>query len=1131
MFTHLHLHTDFSLLDGVLQINPLIEKIKNSGMKACAITDHGNMYGAFKFHSYMKAAELKPIIGCEIYISPRSMFSKEFGTDNKYYHMVLLAKNLQGYKNLIKIVSKAHMEGYYYKPRVDFDVISAHSEGLIALSGCLSGVISKHLNNNEPKQARENLEKYATLFKDNFYIEIQRNGMEIQEKVNEQLLSLAKEYKLPIVATCDAHFLNKEDYELQEVLWGIRDGKTLDDPTRAKLDSQEFYVKTPEEMEAMFKDLPEAIENTQKIADQIEDFELKFGRIEPVFKDLPEGVTAGEMLRKLTFDNAPEKYGELTEELKNRLDYELKVIDDKGYNDYFLIVRAFIKFCRDNGIVVGIRGSACGSAIAYCVGITHVEPIGWELYFERFLNPERKSAPDIDIDIADERRDEVIQFAIDMFGEACVKQIGTFSKLQTRQAIRDIARVLGIDLTIADRLSKMVVIEFGKSKPIDYMIEHNKEFADIVNSTPELVRMTNIVRKLSGVHRGVSTHACGIIITPEPITEYCPIQRDAHGGGMGMTQYEMGDTEEVGLMKYDFLGLRNLSIIGKTVSMVERDRKVKVDLLKIPAHDNKAFKLIQAGHTVGVFQMEGEGMKKVVRSVKPETLEEISYVLAAYRPGPMQFIPEYVAVKDKKKEPEYLFPELIPILSITNGVITYQEQVIRIAVDIAGYTMGSADVLRKAMGKKKMDVMEKEKPIFIEGAVKKGFDKEAMEKLWEKLLQFANYGFNKAHSASYAYVTYWTAYLKANYPIEFMASILESDLENFNRVIIDMEECKRLGIQVLPPEVNKSNFFFKMEGDKNIRFGMGAIKNVGEEVVKAILEERDSNGEYLNLDDFLYRLANVKVNQKTIEYIIKAGIMDAWGSRESLIAALPNLFDKYKKEKEKESRGQFDMFMSSNGESTKNIKTATPLPAAEPFTAFQKLQWEKELLGLYMTSHPLAQFEDFFLEKKTVPIAEALKLKQGAVVILGGIITKIKRFTTKKNENMAFATLEDQTGTIDVVIFPRSYEVIKNELLPDVPILFAGRINIRDEEKTLIGEKGKALDPAKCASTFEGVTFRINELNTEEEIMSLKQAIRNNPGDLPVKVITYQDSARKVMILNNKIAVTDEIKVYIDRFS
>lgn len=1131
-FTHLHLHTEYSLLDGTIKIPALIEKLKASGMDACAITDHGVMYGAYKFYKMMKEAGLKPIIGCEIYVAPRDHHMKEAGIDNKYNHMVLLAKDLEGYKNLIKILSISHLEGFYYKPRIDVEHLRKYSKGLIATSACLGGVVAKDLLNGQYDKAKNNAIMYKEMFPDRFYIEIQRNGLKEQDDVNPQLLQVAEELSLPIVATCDAHYLDRDDSMIQEILWCIADGKTLDDPTRRSYGTQELYLKTSEEMEELFSDLPEALENTQKIKEQIEEFDITFGRVEPIFDELPEGENSETFLRKLTYEGAEKKYGKITRELQERIDFELSVINDKGYNDYFLVTRMFVKFCRDNGIVVGMRGSGCGSVVAYCTDITHLEPISWELYFERFLNPERNSPPDFDLDIADARRDEVIQFAIDHFGEENVKQIGTFSKLQTRQAIRDVSRVLGIDLKVADQLSKMVEILFGKARSIDYMIENNIEFADLINSSPELQRMAEIVRKIAGLCRGVSTHACGVVITPTPVSDYIPLQRDSKNEGIGMTQYEMFDLEPVGLMKFDFLGLRNLAVIGEALEKIKDTRGIDVDLMSVDPNDEDTFKIIQRGHTVGIFQLESEGMRKTIKGLKPATQEEICYLLAAYRPGPMQFIPEYISVKDGDKEAEYLMPELEPILRITNGVITYQEQVIRIAVDIAGYSMGAADMLRKAMGKKLMDVMEKEKPKFISGAVEKGFNQASVDALWERLLQFANYGFNKAHSASYALVSYWTGYLKAHYPLEFMAALLEGDLDNFDRVVIDLQECERLGIAVLPPDINLSDAKFTIEDEENIRFGMAAIKNVGEDVIHQIVKERKQNGPFLNFDDFLFRIVKKRIQKRTIEYLIQAGTMDTLGDRNQLIFNLSNLYERYKSEYQDAERGQFDLF--GNGEIKTHIETPTVLQDAEPTTVHQRLEWEKELLGLYLTSHPLDDLHDFFESKGVIQISRLIhEPPSRKIYIVGGIVANIKRITTKKGDYMAFLTVEDKTGSIEMVVFPSSYDELQDELQPNKPTLFAGRLNQRDNnEISFVLEKAKVVDEEKHGTNFQGITFKVTSKHSVEEINELKQYIREHPGDVPVKItIVDEDSSERSVYLDRPVQVDEQTEAYLKKFS
>ena len=1129
MFTHLHLHTEYSLLDATIRISDLVGKLQASGMNACAVTDHGNMYGIFKFQDAMKSAGLKPIIGCEIYIAPRSMQEKEYGIDNNYFHLVVLAKNYQGYKNLMKIVSVSNMDGFYYRPRIDFETLSKYSDGLIALSACLAGPVARPIMQNNVKLANENAERYAKLFKDNFYIEIQKNGMEEQDSTNVELIKIAKELNLPLVATCDAHYLNKEDAQIQEILWCISDGYTMEDPKRRRMPTNEFYVKTPEEMELLFKDIPEAIANTAKIADEIEIFDITFQRVETPYLDLPKGMTAKSYLKEITYEGAKKKYGDITKELESRIEYELEIIHSKGYDDYFLVVRDFIAFCRNNDIVVGMRGSGCGSVVAYSCDITDIEPVSWELYFERFLNPERPSPPDFDIDIADKRRGEVIEYTIKKYGAENVKQIGTFSKLQTRQAIRDVARVIGVDLQTADSLSKMVEIVFGKSKPIDYMIEHNPEFAEIINSSEKTKELANIVRKVSGLCRGVSTHACGILITPEPVVEYCPIQRDSHGGGMGMTQYEMFDIEPLGLMKYDFLGLRNLNIIGAALKKIEKQRGEKIVLRDIDPKDPKAFELLRSGHTVGLFQLESEGMKRTIRALKPESQEDICYILSAYRPGPMQYISEYVAVKEGKQDPDYIFPELEPVLSITKGVITYQEQVMKIAQIIAGYSLGKADILRRAMGKKKVEVMEAEKPVFVEGAKSRGFEGEKVEKLWDKLLQFANYGFNKAHSASYATIAYWTAYLKAYYPLEFMAALLEGDLEKFYRVIIDLKECERLGIDVLPPDINQSRYYFTTEGDRSIRFGLGGIKNVGDDLVQRIVEERDENGVYAHLDDFVHRVFE-SVSKKGIEYLIMSGTMDSFGGREALIEIFPEVYEKEKARRKSQEIGQIDIFSMDGGHSTQTVDQ-TPLPQKDKVDTGKILQWEKELLGMYFSSHPLDNLQEFFESRNVTPLTDVLENKKNnAVVILGVMVSKIRKITTKKGDVMAFLTIEDKTATTDAIIFPRVYQELKDSLEANKPILIAGRLNVRDGEKSVVVEKAKYIDETKHTSKFEGVTFKITAMHGEEEIAELKTFIENSQGDTAVRIIVNDGIESKKVVLSKKIMNDEECQKWMRRF-
>lgn len=1131
MFTHLHVHTEYSLLDGVNRIYPLVAKIKELGMKGCAITDHGNMYGVFKFYNEMKNNELKPIIGCELYIAPRSHHEKVMGIDNKYFHLTVLAKNLIGYKNLMKLVSIGNMEGYYFKPRVDTETLFKYSEGLIVLSGCLSGILSRRINNGHLNDAIDEAKKYKNVFKENFFIEIQRLNIPEQEKINEELLKISESLNIEAVATYDSHYLEKGDHNLQEILWAISDGKTLDDPTRRVINTKESYIKSETEALEDFKDRPDLIENTDKIFNMIEDYDITFGRLEPNYDDIPKGITPKEFLKQRVYEGAKEKYNEVTEDISKRIDYELEIIDDKGYNNYFLVVADFVKFCNENNIMVSARGSAVGSVVAYCMNIANIDPIKWGLFFERFLNPGRNSPPDVDLDLSDIRRQEVIKYAQEKYGKDNVKQIITFSKLQTRQAIRDVSRVLGIDLVTADKLSKLVKVEFGKTKPIDYMMEHNPEFAELVNSSDKTKEMAEIVKKIAGLARGVSMHACGVIIAPTPVVDYSPIQPDSKKEDVGMTQYEMSDIEPIGLLKLDFLGLRNLSIIDNALRKVERTTGQKLNLEKINTEDEKVYEQLESGHTIGVFQLEGDGMTKALMQIDPRNPEDICYLLAAYRPGPIQFIPDYVAVKKGEKKIEYLIPELEPILSVTNGVITYQEQVMKIAADIAGYTLSEADNMRRAMGKKKMDIMQAEMEKFIEGGKNKGFPEDKLKELSELLIKFANYGFNKSHAAAYAIISYNTAYLKTYYPLEYMAAMLEADLGRFDDVIKDTLECNRMGIKVLPPSINKSGLYFTVEDgqEKAIRFGMGSIKNVGGDIIKLLVKERDKNGFYISLDDLVFRMMPQKLQLKTCEYLIMAGAMDEWGDRQAMINVLPKIYEKAKKYNEMISQGQIDLFMGNSN--SKVTFPTTPLPQDVKTAVHQILHWEKDLLGLYFSSHPLDNLQEFFIKKNAKTIREIKAGKPNSLVILGCLITNVKRITTKKDERMAFLTVEDKTGSIDVLVFPRTYEELKDTFEANKPILIAGKLSFRDNNPSIILEKCMYVNEDKFSSNFKGLILKITPKHKEKEIKELKEYIIQNPGDTPVRVITSQKGETKTIDLRNGISITPEATSLIQRFS
>lgn len=1127
MFTHLHVHTEYSLLDGVNRIYPLVARIKELGMKGCAITDHGNMYGAFKFYTEMKNNELKPIIGCEMYIAPRSHHEKVMGIDNKYSHLTVIAKNLVGYKNLIKIVSIGHMEGFYFKPRIDWETLEKHSEGLIVLSGCLSGSVAKKLIEGNIDEAKKIASEYKRVFKENYFIEIQRLGIAEQEKINPDLIQIAHDLDIGLVATYDVHYAQKGDHKIQEVLWSIADGKTLDDPTRRIANTQNSYLKTEEEIAEDFKDLPEAIENTQKIFDMIEDFDITFGRLEPNYTGIPKGVTSKEYIKEKVLEGAKEKYEDLNKEVLDRIDYELGIINDKGYNNYFLVVADFVRFCNEKKIMVSARGSAVGSVVAYCLNIANLDPIKWGLYFERFLNPGRNSPPDVDLDLSDKRRFEVIQYAQEKYGHENVRQIITFSKLQTRQAIRDVSRVLGIDLVIADKLSKMVKVEFGKTKPIDYMMEHNSEFAELINSSEKTIEMASIVKKIAGLARGVSMHACGVIITPTPVTDYVPIQPDSKKEGIGMTQYEMGDIEPVGILKLDFLGLRNLSIIDTALRKIERTKGSPLNLEKVETHDDEVYKMLSDGHTIGVFQLEGEGMTKALIQINPHSTEDICYLLAAYRPGPIQFIPEYVAVKKGEKQAEYIIEDLKPILEVTNGVISYQEQVMRIVVDIAGYSLSEADNMRRAMGKKKMDVMLAEIEKFVEGGKKKGHDETKLKQLGDLLIKFANYGFNKSHAAAYAVISYYTAYLKAHFPLEYMAALLEADLGRFDDVIKDTLECERMGIKILPPSINKSGLYFNVE-DGNIRFGLGSIKNVGTDIVKNIAKEREEKGDYISIDDFIFRNIENKLQQRTIEYLIMAGTLDEFGDRQALITLVGPILERAKKYSQTLSLGQIDLFA---GDTNVVSFPASTVPKDIKTPIHQILIWEKELLGLYFSSHPLDSLKEFFMSKNVIQIKDVKNAKPNSLIILGCLITNVKRITTKKDERMAFLTVEDKTGSIDILVFPRAYEEVKDTFEPNKPMLIAGKLSVREDSIAVIFEKAMYVDQNKHSKEFDGIVLKITPKNKKTDISDLKKYIIENPGDTKVKIVTNEKGESKTIELRKGIQITDEGKRLLQIFS
>lgn len=1159
-FVHLHVHTEYSMLDGLNRIPKMVEYAKELGMNALAISDHGVMHGVYEFWKACKAAEIKPIIGCEIYVAPTDRTIKEEVNGVKYYHLLLLAKNLTGYHNLIKLVSQSHLEGFYYKPRADKELLEKYSEGIICTSACPASPLGRHILRDEPEKAEEWLKTLHSIYKDDFYLELQRHGfegaddisnidekdyneeqlnfMKEQVKINKYIKEWAKKYDLPLVATTDAHYLTEDDETTQEIVFAIKDGKKVDDPTRRRA-YKHTYIKSQEEMARIYSDLPEVLENTQKIADSVEKFDITYERVQPHYLDLKEGETAQQVLRDITYEGAKNLYGEITPELTERIDMELGVIHDKGYDDYFLVVRDILNWARQQKIIVGARGSVGGSVVAYCTGIINIDPIKWELYFERFLNPERPSPPDIDMDIQDSRRDEVIAYAEEKYGHANFCGIITFGKLATRIAIRDVARVMNIDLNVADTLSKMVEVNFGKPKPISWMMENNNEFKNLVGSDARLGAMADVVSKIEGMCRHASTHASGYLITPKPVTDYVPVQLESGDSEKVITQLEMGPLEYLDLMKFDFLGLQNLSIIDYTLKLIKKLHNKEIDIYNVPNDDEKTYKLFQEGNTTAVFQFESAGMKRYLKELQPETLEDLCFMAAAYRPGPMQFIPGYIACKHGKQEPEYLVKELEPILQSTYGFIIYQEQVIRIAVDIAGYSMGQADILRRAMGKKVMSIMQEQKKIFVDGCVKNGFSEEIGTQLFDHLLEFANYGFNKAHSATYAVLGYWTAYLKAHYPREFMCARLTSVMNFPDKLTVALEEAKHMGLEILPPDINKSVSEFVPEDENGIRFGLDGIKNVGKNVVEELVNTRNEEGEFKSLDDFCARVPSA--NSRTIDALIKVGAMNAFGKLGGLLEVYPEILTKRSKEAKKKADGQLDIFGQSEKKEDATVPV-TPLPDVAEIPISQKLAWERELLGIYFSSHPLTHYEEFFAKESILQISQT-QIEDGKSITGAALVARIKSITTKKGDPMAFLTLEDMDNTWDSVLFPRDYEKYKDKVSEGDVVLISGKGNKRNGEMSILINRIKNLvnnneeeetemdsEVKEFATKKKVVTLCIHESADKNDLAQLRDLLLENPGEVEVIVCLKNNGKERKFKVTRKVS-EDVIENIISKLS
>ena len=1057
-FAHLHVHTEYSLLDGSNKIKECVARVKELGMNSVAITDHGVMYGVIDFYRAAKAAGIHPVLGSEVYVAPGSRFSKEPGQGNedRYYHLVLLAENDTGYHNLMKIVSRGFTEGYYYKPRVDLEVLEEFHEGIIALSACLAGEVQRYVARGLYEEGKEAALRYEHIFgKGNFFLELQDHGIAEQQLVNQGLLRMSRETGIPLVATNDVHYTYADDVKPHDILLCLQTGKKLADEDRMRYEGGQYYIKSEEEMKALFPYALEALENTQKIADRCQ-VEIEFGVTKLPKYDVPDGWTSWEYLNKLCHEGLAERYQPVSEELTTRLDYELSVIKTMGYVDYFLIVWDFIKYAKDHGIMVGPgRGSAAGSLVSYCLGITTIDPIRYQLLFERFLNPERVSMPDIDVDFEPEGRQAMIEYVSRKYGADCVVQIVTFGTLAARGVIRDVGRVMDLPYAFVDSIAKMVPQELNIT--LDKALAANGEFRKLYQEDEQVQELVDMSKRLEGLPRHTSMHAAGVVISQKSVDEYVPLSLGSDGAVV--TQFTMTTLEELGLLKMDFLGLRNLTVIRDAVEMIGKDTGKALDLNQIDYDDKKVLDYIGTGKTDGIFQLESAGMKSFMKELKPYSLEDIIAGIALYRPGPMDFIPQYIKGKNNRDDIIYDCPQLEPILEPTYGCIVYQEQVMQIVRDLAGYTLGRSDLLRRAMSKKKGEVMQRERQNFVygneeegvPGCIKNGIDEATANKIYDEMIDFAKYAFNKSHAAAYAVVSYQTAYLKYYYPVEFMAALLTSVIDNSGKVAEYIYSCRQMGIQILPPDINKSVGTFSVENG-NIRFGLTAIKSVGRPVIQAIIEERKERGEFKHLKDFIERMGGREVNKRTIENFIKAGVFDSLGgTRKQFMMIYIQIMDQVNQERKYSMTGQMSLFDLVDDEQKKEFEI--PLPKVGEYEKENRLAFEKEVLGVYLTGHPLEDYEekwkksisrttlDFQIDDET----GRSRVRDGAKEIVGGMITNKTIKYTRNNKTMAFLTIEDLMGTVEVVVFPRDYERNQNYLNEDSKGFVEGRVSEEDD--------------------------------------------------------------------------------------
>ena len=1131
-FTHLHVHTEYSLLDGSNKIKEYVSRVKELGMNSAAITDHGVMYGVIDFYKAARAAGIKPILGCEVYVAPGSRFDRELSHgDDRYYHLVLLAENNQGYQNLMKIVSKGFVEGYYYKPRVDMEVLETYHEGIIALSACLAGEVQRYLVRGLYEEAKETAYKYEKCFgKGNFFLELQDHGIPEQKTVNAGLMRMSQETGIELVATNDVHYTYAEDAEPHDILLCLQTGKKLSDENRMRYEGGQYFVKSEEEMRALFPYAAQAIDNTQKIADRCQ-VEIEFGVTKLPHFDVPEGYDSWTYLNKLCHEGLVRRYPDKHEELLPKLDYELSVIQKMGYVDYFLIVWDFINYARTHGIPVGPgRGSAAGSLVSYTTGITNIDPIRYNLLFERFLNPERVTMPDIDIDFCYERRSEVIDYVIEKYGKDCVTQIVTFGTLAARGVIRDVGRVMDLPYNFCDTIAKNIPNELNIT--IDKALIMNPELRSMYESDETVKRLIDMAKRLEGLPRHTSMHAAGVVISQKAMDEYVPLSRSSDG--TITTQFVMTTIEELGLLKMDFLGLRTLTVISDAVKLVEKNHGIKIDVDNIDYDDKKVLDSIGTGKCDGIFQLESAGMKNFMKELKPQSLEDVIAGISLYRPGPMDFIPKYIKGKNEPESVTYVCKELEPILEPTYGCIVYQEQVMQIVQNLAGYTMGQADNIRRAMSKKKQYVIDAERQNFvygneeqgIKGCIANGISEQAANQIYDSMVDFAKYAFNKSHAAAYAVVAYQTAYLKYYYPVEFMAALMTSVIDNTRKVAEYIYSCRQMGIKVLSPDINEGEGRFLATKD-GIRYGMYAIKSIGRQVIDIILAEREANGKYITLSDFLSRVAGREVNKRAVENLIKAGACDGLdGNRQQMLLVYNTLIDNLNQEKKNSLAGQMSLFDLVSEEEKKAYEVR--FPNVEEYSKEIKLGFEKEVLGIYLSGHPLEEYEekwrknisavtaDFMLDEET----NAVKIKDNQSVVIGGIITEKTIKYTKQNKAMAFITVEDLFGTVEVIIFPRDYEKYSRYLNEDEKVFVAGHANVEEDKNgKLICEKIYSFDDTKRELWLQFATKEAFE-EKEKELYSL---LYGSDGNDEIVIYIASPRAMKRLGQNHNIHINPEL--------